>query len=322
MEERNHIDLIGGVAGQCIADANKGTVHFLETIDLANQNIQAQVIETSGVANPTVLDPQIVFAVTHSLEFPFESADDIITVVLGQHSLRASHTRTANPSAIANFGTTSVAIKRLKPESSQGAHEFKTEIEMLSQLRHLHLVSLIGYCNDEREMILVLCARPPLIRSVDKKQMSLAEWARDCFLNGTLDKILDEHLRGRIAPECLRKYGELAVSCMVDNGSERPSMNDVVWGLEFALQLQLSAEENTSFSEALDQEMKDSDELPFINYSGDEGKFSCSWEDTSNFSSSGVKTTSSEKSSGTNQSNKIKGLSASVFSEINDPTGR
>nr|POE55821.1 receptor-like protein kinase feronia [Quercus suber] len=52
-------------------------------------------------------------------------------------------------------GNITVAIKRMKQESRQGAHEFMTEIEMLSKLRHVHLVSLIGYCNDKGEMILV-----------------------------------------------------------------------------------------------------------------------------------------------------------------------
>ncbi|KAK1421966.1 hypothetical protein QVD17_24769 [Tagetes erecta] len=51
--------------------------------------------------------------------------------------------------------TTVVAIKQLDSSSRQGFQEFRTKIEMLSKLRHVQLVSLIGYCDDEGEMILV-----------------------------------------------------------------------------------------------------------------------------------------------------------------------
>ncbi|XP_057448065.1 receptor-like protein kinase FERONIA [Lotus japonicus] len=52
-------------------------------------------------------------------------------------------------------GVTSVAIKRANPMSEQGDMEFETEIKLLSQLRHSNLVSLLGYCNEDGEMILV-----------------------------------------------------------------------------------------------------------------------------------------------------------------------
>ncbi|KAJ9552781.1 hypothetical protein OSB04_016826 [Centaurea solstitialis] len=48
-----------------------------------------------------------------------------------------------------------VAIKRLDSKSNQGASEFWTEIKMLCKFRHSHLVSLIGYCDEFDEMMVV-----------------------------------------------------------------------------------------------------------------------------------------------------------------------
>ncbi|XP_052171963.1 probable LRR receptor-like serine/threonine-protein kinase At1g06840 isoform X2 [Diospyros lotus] len=50
---------------------------------------------------------------------------------------------------------TVVAIKRAKEGSLQGNKEFLTEIEMLSRLHHRNLVSLVGYCDEEGEQMVV-----------------------------------------------------------------------------------------------------------------------------------------------------------------------
>ncbi|KAL1806564.1 uncharacterized protein LOC108198895 isoform X1 [Daucus carota subsp. sativus] len=53
-------------------------------------------------------------------------------------------------------GGTPVAIKRLSFVNKRcGGSMFWTEIQMLSKLRHSHLVSLVGYCDEQNEMILV-----------------------------------------------------------------------------------------------------------------------------------------------------------------------
>ncbi|XP_057955017.1 probable LRR receptor-like serine/threonine-protein kinase At1g06840 isoform X3 [Malania oleifera] len=50
---------------------------------------------------------------------------------------------------------TVVAIKRAQEGSLQGEKEFFTEIELLSRLHHRNLVSLIGYCDEEGEQMLI-----------------------------------------------------------------------------------------------------------------------------------------------------------------------
>ncbi|PRQ37236.1 putative non-specific serine/threonine protein kinase [Rosa chinensis] len=117
-------------------------------------------------------------------------------------------------------------------------------------------------------------------------QVSLAEWAKICHQNGDLDQIIDQSLRGKISADCLNKFTEVAISCMHDDGTERSSMNDVVKELELALLLQQSAEGNTKCT---DRNVE-------------------------------TETSSSDHSCATN--NSVKCISATIFSKINNPSGR
>ncbi|KAH7532764.1 hypothetical protein FEM48_Zijuj04G0056700 [Ziziphus jujuba var. spinosa] len=136
---------------------------------------------------------------------------------------------------------------------------------------------------------------------------------RHLQLDGKFHEIVDEHLRGKIAPECLNKYAEIAMSCIVDNGNERPSMKYVEWGLEFALQLQQSAEENMScqLSGSFREMKENEDEVHFVNSEDDDGEFTCSWESKSGLRSSQATKTSSDTK-----------MSETVFSQIKGPKGR
>ncbi|KAL1542014.1 non-specific serine/threonine protein kinase [Salvia divinorum] len=58
-------------------------------------------------------------------------------------------------SIVIDDGRTDVAVKRRHELSLQGQAEFIKEIETLTEIRHRNIVSLIGYCDEKGDMILI-----------------------------------------------------------------------------------------------------------------------------------------------------------------------
>lgn len=95
-----------------------------------------------------------------------------------------------------------VAIKKLVQNGAQGAREFQAEMETLGMIQHENLVSLLGYCCNDEEMLLVY----------------------EYFMNGSLDDWLYESeekaakldwpLRLRIALETARGLAFLHHQCI------------------------------------------------------------------------------------------------------------
>ncbi|BBH02087.1 hypothetical protein Prudu_012547 [Prunus dulcis] len=73
-----------------------------------------------------------------------------------------------------------VAIKRAKRDSMQGGPEFTAEVELLSRVHHKNLVSLLGFCLEQGEQILVYEYVPngDLLDSLSGKSGIRLDWLR------------------------------------------------------------------------------------------------------------------------------------------------
>ncbi|KAJ6734844.1 RECEPTOR-LIKE PROTEIN KINASE FERONIA [Salix purpurea] len=164
----------------------------------------------------------------------------------------------------------------------------------------------------------VLCARPPLNRSA--VPASLAELARQSHSNGTINEIIDPYLDGKISPDCLKKFVEVAVRCLHEDGIERPSMTDVVWGLEFALQLQESAVEYVKGSQTK-KEVNMESPLKGSSIDSSSDLFSSELVVNSRILEMATTSCSDEQSFQSSESEKMMS-SGAVFSEIMNSKGR
>ncbi|KAG5549944.1 hypothetical protein RHGRI_015042 [Rhododendron griersonianum] len=73
-----------------------------------------------------------------------------------------------------------VAVKQAQTGSLQGGHEFKTEIELLSRVHHKNVVSLVGFCFEQGEQMLVYEYIPngTLKESLSGKSGIKLDWMR------------------------------------------------------------------------------------------------------------------------------------------------
>jgi serine/threonine protein kinase len=162
----------------------------------------------------------------------------------------------------------------------------------------------------------VLCARPPLVRSLEKKKASLVVWFQRCYKEGRIiEELVDPIIKDSITSECLRCYCQMVLSCLHDDGNQRMSMSDVVGALEFALQLVMS-EEDSKFGETKEKE-KSEKKLQFPQFTSDDGSGVCFTSSSDDYGSHDSKvSTISTSTEGQPM------LSATVFSEIGNPRAR
>ncbi|XP_039160980.1 probable leucine-rich repeat receptor-like protein kinase At5g49770 [Eucalyptus grandis] len=94
---------------------------------------------------------------------------------------------------------TPVAIKRAQQGSMQGGVEFKNEIELLSRVHHKNLVSLVGFCSEHGEQLLVYEFLPNGTIKESLSGFSSQESKESDRDIKSTNILLDDHLNAKVA---------------------------------------------------------------------------------------------------------------------------
>ncbi|KAE8670430.1 putative receptor-like protein kinase [Hibiscus syriacus] len=90
---------------------------------------------------------------------------------------------------------------------------------------------------------------PVIDPSLPREKVNLLEWAMKSYRDGKLEEIVDPCVVGQVKPGCLSKFWDIIEKCLAEHGISRPSMGDVLWKLEYALQQQENEERSNQNKE-------------------------------------------------------------------------
>uniref|UniRef100_A0A0D9VE34 non-specific serine/threonine protein kinase n=1 Tax=Leersia perrieri TaxID=77586 RepID=A0A0D9VE34_9ORYZ len=228
---------------------------------------------TTGVPDRGVYGPLIsAISVTQCIHFFYHGrktdTSDIQTRTQYFFSLKeiesaTKHFDPANKIGEGGFGPvykgtlangTTVAVKKLSSQSSQGNREFLNEIGIISALRHPNLVRLFGCCIDGEQLLLIyeFLENNSLGRALfdvysfgvvtleivsgmsntssmsDDEYLHLLDWAERLKQEGKLLEIVDQRLGSRYSQDEALRMLNVALLCTNTSPAQRPKMSSVV----------------------------------------------------------------------------------------------